>query len=855
MKNSLLFLFLALFIVSCSKPLSEDHFYDHGISIELAKFRKQQLSDIQYNLTFSIPREKEEDIPSLLELSLTISNLDHPLILDFNSDSDNVKSIIVNGQIAQIKHEQEHIIIEPTYLKEGSNTLDIEFIAGNLSLNRNDDFLYTLLVPDRASTLFPCFDQPDLKGQYTLIITAPKDWEVIAGGKEINRTEIGEFVKHEFQKSDLMSTYLFSFVAGEFKTTNSQSDFPQKMLYRETNSEKIEASIPEVFSLHRKSVDFLENYTDYSFPFQKLDFATIPIFQYGGMEHVGAIQYRESALFLDSDATDSELLSRAKLIGHETAHMWFGDLVSIEWFNDVWMKEVFAGFMAGKIVNPNYPEINHDLAFLTSNYPSAYSEDRTMGTNPIRQVLPNLKDAGSLYGSIIYNKAPIMMRQLETAMGEDAFQKGIQHYIKKFADSNANWNDLVEILDQETEIDLKKWSEVWVNQSSRPIISEHILFNQDGKISEFSISQKAEDGSKKVWPQLFDITLIYPDHQKTIPVSIKNETLEIEASIGLGKPETIIYNSNGLGYGIFPIDISAMEKYPSLENEVMRAHSFINLYENTILGNVSAESALEIVRKGISSEKNEILIRLLSSEASSLFWTFLSRENRDGIQADFENQLWALLQSDLPPNIKKSLFSLYSGISYSESGKKNLYQVWHKDIEIKNLTLNPDNYTSLAMTLALYSHPESEKILDEERARITNPDKLNRFDFLRPALSQNEADRDQLFESFKYAANREKESWVLTACGYIHHPLHQNTSVKHVPLSLALLDEIQKTGDIFFPKRWISSTVGQYTSNEASGEVNNFLKANPDFNPILKNKILQATDDLMRVQKISSMKK
>lgn len=155
------------------------------------------------------------------------------------------------------------------------------------------------------------------------------------------------------------------------------------------------------------------------------------------------------------------------------------------------------------------------------------------------------------------------------------------------------------------------------------------------------------------------------------------------------------------------------------------------------------------------------------------------------------------------------------------------------------------------MTLALYGHIDSERILDEERERITNPDKLNRFDFLRPALSQNENDRDRLFESFKEASNREKESWVLAACGYIHHPIHQNSSVKHVPLSLALLEEIQKTGDIFFPKRWISSTVGQYTSKEAANEVNKFLNDNPDFNPILKNKILQGTDDLMRVQKIS----
>ncbi|SIN64947.1 M1 family metallopeptidase [Algoriphagus halophilus] len=854
MKNLLAFLLLILFLSSCTQTVSDEHFYDPGISMELAKYRKQQLSNLHYTLDFSIPNGKDAPIQSELQLSLAISNLDHPLILDFNEKSENILSISVNGNNSPIVHQQEHIIIAPKYLKSGINQITIEFIAGNLSLNRNEDFLYTLLVPDRASTLFPCFDQPDLKGRYTLSITAPKEWEVLAGAPEVNSTQEGAFIKHEFGPTDLMSTYLFSFVAGEFNTANTLEAFPQKMLYRETNPEKIEASIPEVFELHRKSKEFLEEYTAYPFPFQKLDFATIPIFQYGGMEHVGAIQYRESALFLDGNATDSELLSRAKLIGHETAHMWFGDLVSIEWFNDVWMKEVFAGFMAGKIANPNYPKINHDLAFLTSNYPAAYGEDRTAGTNPIRQNLPNLKDAGSLYGSIIYSKAPIMMRQLETAMGEEAFQKGIQAYIKSFANGNANWNDLVSLLDQETPLDLQKWSDIWVNQSGRPLITEQISFAQDGTISSLSISQQAEDGSNKLWPQLFDITLVYPDRQITIPVSIEGKNLVIEEAKGLEKPETILYNSNGLGYGVFPLDQKATFRYAQLQDEVMRAHAYINLYENTLLGNIPAENALNVIREGIATEQNEILMRLLSSEANSLFWTYLSEDSRTQILPEFESQIWDLLQSDLDSNIKKSLFSLYSGIAYSKLGTEKLYSIWHQDQEIQNLKLNSDNFTSLAMTLALYKHPDSEAILEEERARLSNPDKLNRFDFLRPALSQNPEERDQLFESFKDAKNREKESWVLAACGYIHHPLHQEHSIKYVPLSLGLLEEIQKTGDIFFPKRWISSTVGQYTSEQAANDVKNFLNEHPDFNPILKNKILQATDDLMRVQKIASKK-
>src|SRR4029079_1381291 len=135
------------------------------------------------------------------------------------------------------------------------------------------------------------------------------------------------------------------------------------------------------------------------------------------MEHPGSFFYNAWTLLLDESATENQMLNRASTIAHETSHMWFGDLVTMQWFNDVWMKEVFANFMAAKIVNPAFPKLNHDLRFLTEHYPAAYSVDRTEGTHPIRQELANLNEAGSLYGAIIYDKAPIVMRQLERLVG------------------------------------------------------------------------------------------------------------------------------------------------------------------------------------------------------------------------------------------------------------------------------------------------------------------------------------------------------------------------------------------------------------------------------------------------------
>lgn len=850
MKNLLLILSASLIIISCSTPIPDTHFYDPGISWELAEYRTKQIADIHYNLDFQIPAKKTDPIQARLILELSIQRLDHPLILDFNEASEKIHRVVSNGDSIGIIHQDEHLIIPSENLKKGKNSIQIDFIAGDLSLNRNDDFLYTLLVPDRASTLFPSFDQPNLKANYTLSITAPKDWEVLAGGKLKQRTDSANFSKHEFEKSDLMSSYLFSFVAGKFEKVTSSEGFPMTMIYRETNEEKKTSSIPAIFTLHQQSLDFLEDYTDYKFPFQKLDFATIPIFQYGGMEHVGAIQYREGALFLDPNATDSELLSRAKLIGHETAHMWFGDLVTMKWFNDVWMKEVFAGFMGGKIANPAFPNINHDLLFLTSHYPSAYAEDRSKGTHPIRQPLDNLKNAGSLYGSIIYDKAPIMMRQLEQTMGEEAFKKGIQTYIATFANSNADWNDLIGILDQESELDLTKWSEVWVNQSSRPIFSEELDVDSKGNISSFIISQKAEDGSEKVWPQLFDITLVYEDRAETIPVTILEKSTEISAARGKKKPLYILYNSNGLGYGVFPFQKESLSQIPNLENEVMRAHAYLNQFENLLIGNISPKEAFAVLRKGIQAEQNEIIAQLISNQIGQIFWKFLGEKERSALLPELESELWGLLQTDRTPNLKRTLFNLYSGLAYNERGLERLQAVWSKKVSVPNLNLSTDNFTSLAMNLALFAHPDREKILDEERTRITNADRLARFDFLRPALSGDFATRETLFLSFKEEKNREKEAWVLSACGFLHHPLRQKEMSKHLGVVLELLPEIQKTGDIFFPKGWLINTIGQYTSKEANDLVNQFLSANTTLNPSLRNKVLQATDNLEWAQRL-----
>ncbi|PXY45221.1 M1 family metallopeptidase [Flavobacterium hydrophilum] len=841
--------FFAMITVGFSQSKQKESvLLENGVSEQLAIFRKHQISDVNYELLFEIPNQKSENIDSQLTLNLNLSDLSQPLLLDFKEKTSNIKSVSANGKNIAIVHEKGHIVLPVGSLVSGKNTITISFIAGNLSLNRNDDFLYTLLVPDRASTLFPCFDQPDIKATYKLSLSVPKDWKVLAGADVKETVEKGNFTLYAFAESDKMSTYLFSFVAGKFNSVTKKPGLEMTFLYRENDKGKIESSTDTIFSLHQQSLDFLEKYTNYKFPFQKLDFASIPGFQYGGMEHVGAIQYRESTLFLDNSATDSEKLNRAKLIAHETSHMWFGDLVTMKWFDDVWMKEVFANFMADKIMNPIFPKVNHNLQFFTAHYGSAYAEDRSLGTHPIKQHLANLKDAGSLYGSIIYNKAPIMMRQLEASMGKDAFQKGIQKYIQKYANDNADWNNLIEILDAETPLDMKKWSEVWVNKSGRAIFSDKIELDKNNKIKNFEISQKAEDDSANIWPQIFQIGLVYKGEIKVLNAQIQDKNIQLKEALGLKKPLAVIYNYNGFGYGVFPLDGNNLNYISGLKDEVARASSYSNLYENMLVGSVAVDEAFNCFLKGIKSEENELVLRIISGNLNTIYWRFLTQKQQDKVQKQVTDILYERLQANLSSNVKKTLFGLFSSIAYSDSAKARLFQIWNKEVVISNLKLNEDDYTNMAMNLAIFKHEKANQILIIAKKAMTNPDKIKRFEFLMPSLSQDEKVRNAFMESLKDDANREKESWVSVGLANINHPLRQESAQKYIWFSLDLTEEIQRTGDIFFPKDWLDNTIGKYSSKYAFDEIQRFLKENPNFSPILKRKLFMATDLLYKAQ-------
>ena len=836
---------LILTFLGCSGP-------EPGVSLQLARERKEAVSGLGYELFFNLPEDPKAPIRATQTIRF---NLETPrqIILDFKEDPAFVTLVQVNGRTAQYRFTNEHIVLPRRYFNKDNNIIAVDFRAGEQSLNRNEEFLYTLLVPDRARTLFPCFDQPNLKAAYTLTLEVPEHWVAVSNTAP-NETSVENKRKTiRFQTTEPLSTYLFSFVAGEFQQeTQTRNGRSISLYHRETDPLKI-AQTGIIFDQVYASLEWLEEYTGIPYPFAKYDFIILPGFQYGGMEHTGATLYNDRRMFLGEHPTTGEQLSRMSLIAHETAHMWFGDYVTMDWFDDVWTKEVFANYFASQMIRPQFPGINHRLNDLRAFYATAYAVDRTTGTNAIKQPLDNLAKAGLIYGNIIYDKAPVVMNMLVERMGPEAFRKGIRTYLKQFAYGNATWEDLISILDRETSEDLESWSRVWIHSRGMPHI--HARISNDSLV----VTQTDPLGRDLLWPQKVTFLLTTGEQDPDLNLGRdqdlkldreQNRTLTLELELAEAKAPVppgmkyILPNTDGLAYGMFLPDSLSMEymlhNLARFEAEETRLSLLMTLYENMLAGNLSGDAFTQALIRYLPAETNNLVRNSALSYLADATLRYTTGEN---VRTEaFLLETAANTKED--KEYRLLTYRTLTGLFTDSLITKRLFEQWDNGKSFDELPFAETEMTSLAYQLMIRLPEKASYICEKQLERITNPDRRKAFAFITQAVNPDPAARDAFFQSLLEVENRSTEPWVISALGYLNHFLRQEHALKYIHPALAGLEEVQQTGDIFFPTAWISACLGGHNSRAAADIVSAFLREHPDYEPLLKNKILQAADNL-----------
>ncbi len=834
-KYALLTLLLTI-LTSCTTSFNESptEIYNEGVSRALAEWRSTTLDDVTYDLHFSIPEERSEAIRGQVTINFDVAT-SQEIVIDYRQDADHIVGVMVNGTESQYSSKNEHIIIPECAIHNGHNSICVNFIAGDQSINRNDNFLYTLLVPDRARTLFPCFDQPNIKARYTLSLDIPDRWVAVSNTAPCT-THVADSRKHiSFNTTEPLSTYLFSFVAGELDSrTYDDGTHRFTAYYRESDPKRL-AQLDTIFEQVAASLEWLEEYTAIPYPFAKYDLIILPGFQYGGMEHTGATLYNDTQMFLGEHPTPDEELRRIELIAHETAHMWFGDYVTMAWFDDVWTKEVFANYFAARITEPLFPDINHRLSFMKNYAGRALAEDNTLGTTSIRQPLDNLQNAGLVYGNIIYNKAPVMMLKLVEIMGEEAFREGIREYLREFAYGNATWNDLIAILDKRCDADLAAFSDVWVNSKGLP----HIYSSIEG--NELVIRQSDPYDRGLCWPQSIQYGIIAEDGKmQHIDIDLYGQEVRIPLNI---TPKHLLPNIDGRGYGLFILDEKQksriLEVWTTIEDDTMRQALLMILKENYESGLIADDTWRDMLLEAIKGERNALICSSLCS--------YLYDPMRTAPSAKAEAKAFDLAMHHPLTSCQRQLLRTIASAATSQEVCDKLYELWFVG---NHPLLGVTEYMNLAYELAVRYPERYDHIVELQRSRITDSERRRQFDYIIRASHPDSAVRDALFTELLEPENRRTEPWAATLLSLLNHPLREVEAVKYIRPALEELREVQRTGDIFFPRNWAGAVLGNHRSAEAYNEVEIFFEDHSDYPTMLKNKILQAAHPLYRTKRI-----
>jgi aminopeptidase N len=812
----------------------------------LAQARAARIADLTYALRLDLSN-RERSIRGSITASFDLRSAGDPLEFDFVPPLAWVEGVSVNGHVHPVEpgSEDGRVLIAAAHLRRGRNSVGFEFRAGSTAIHARDDLVYSLFVPARAATAFPCFDQPDLKARWTLTLHVPEGWSAVSNGREAGRTPARHGAIVAFEETARLPPYLFAFAAGRFEIDEGERHGRRiRMFHRESEPTRVRENREILMDLHAHALSWLEDYTGIPYPFGKFDFVVIPSFQFSGMEHPGAVFYNASSVLLDGGATHAQQLARANVVAHEVAHMWFGNLVTMTWFDDVWLKEVFAGFLADKIVNPVFPGLQHDLRFFWEHYPAAYDVDRSHGSHPIRQSLDNLRDAGSLYGPVIYQKAPIVMRQLEDRLGADTLRRALQDYLATHAMGHAAWPDLLDALMRHSDTPLlKPWSSAWIERAGRPAIAVD-LSTEDGRIGRLRVRQAVAGAMP--WPQDVHLLLGYESETRHAHLDLTGPQGAIHEAVGWPLPAWILPGGPRPAYGRFDPDTRTIEfllrSLSTLSDPFVRGVAWLTLWEAMLEGRAPVRAVWAQLLAALRDEPDPLNLQQLLKYVSTLYWHIFSPVTGKASAGAIETVLRNGLADASGASAKTAWFGALRSLAATPDTLEWLHRVWSRDACVDGLTLSEQDEMDLAVDLALRAGPIARDVLPRQRARIEHADRLGRFDFISPALSSDPAVRDEFFGRLRSRPGGVPETWILDGLRLLLHPW-RTPSGGQIVTALRSVRETYDAGDIFFGRRWIEAAMAGCQPVSAVEAVQQFLQELPaDYPPRLRLMLLAAAD-------------
>jgi aminopeptidase N len=708
------------------------------LSQEESQYRKKIVSSPRYILNFDFDSSSTSYTGSTEVKFVWLGTPSDTLWLDFYEGE--VSELRLNSRPVDFVRTKSRILIAGEFLSKGENLISLKFkhdySADGEGLYRFTDpedkavYIYSALEPFAANKVFPNFDQPDLKGIYEMTIRAPKDWSVVAYDRETVVNAVGNQKEWIFPKSLPFSTYIWSIHAGPFRVWNDdKARIPSRLLARKSLARYVN---PQAwFDVTRQGMDFYEKYFDEPYAFKKYDQIVVPDFHAGAMENVGAVSFSEHYISRGKEL-HSQSRSRAEVILHEMAHMWFGNLVTMEWWNDLWLNESFATYMAFLAMS-KATEFSGEESWRDFHGEKtwAYWTDLLVTSHPIEAKIDTTDDAFVNFDGITYGKGASMMKQLDFFIGPENFQTGIQLYFNRHRYSNTRLENFIAALEEASKRDLKRWSKEWLKTRGLNSVS----FKAEcvgGKLSGIQFEQSVANGDSLSRSQRTKLGLytVEKDVLKLI------DTLEIEYSGSSGTlasekslacPQFIFSNMDDEAYLIpsySEADIRLIiENYTAFESPFIRQMLVHDLWLSTRRAEISLSAFSELIYKAVGVETDadnlqSLLGYLKNRHGGSSIYAYTHFAGLEGLES-FEDLIWELLRkSQKNSEAENILKKFYLGFAMSQNHQKNLIDILNPALEKRlAMRLDQDDRWRAIQQLAASGNPRATELMDKELAR------------------------------------------------------------------------------------------------------------------------------------------
>ncbi|MEY3379399.1 MAG: hypothetical protein RLZZ125_976 [Actinomycetota bacterium] len=761
--------------------------------------------------------------------------------------------------LKDLQAENELVVeVEAIYSKTG------EGLQRSVDPVDNEVYLYSQGETAFIRNMYPCFDQPDLKSTFDFTVIAPAHWEVISNNPVKNKSDVDGKKKWEFTTTPIMSTYITAVVAGPYAHVhdeyNGKKKIPMGIYCRKSLFQHLDAD--EIFLVTKQGFEYFERVFGLAYAFDKYDQIAVVDFNWGAMENAGCVTFREELLVFRSKVTERMYNARANTILHEMAHMWFGNLVTMKWWDDLWLNESFAEWSSYLALVEATRFKNSWAGFNAERKNWAYRQDQLSSTHPIAADMVDIETVKANFDGITYAKGASVLHQLVAHVGRDNFIAGLQVYFAKHAYRNTTLKDLLDELEAKSGRSLDSWVATWLQTAGVNTLRPEVKLSGD---TYESIAIKQEPplipaGSTEKRPHrmavgLYDLKGDVLSRRTSVELDVAGELTSVDKLKGEKVADLLLINDKDLSYAKIRFDQRSIETLKShlgkLNDNLSRALCWSAAWDMLRDAEISSSDFIDIAIAGLPGEDDITTVTALGNQLSSAIEVYAAPNNRDSLREKIATVMGDLLERAKPGSDFQLQFArFFASLAHTQAQGAKIRELL--DGKLNGLTIDADLRWHLLICLVERGQAGVSEIDAELQRDNTLTGQLARERCLaaQPNLEAKE-------KAFKTATeNFEISNWMrLSAIQGFARPLHRDFHAKFIDRYFGLILNIYNTKSYEDSSNIIDLLFPSYVvSNETLAKTDAWLTSTgKDAHPTLRRHVLEAKDSLVRALKVQAV--